>query len=244
VVLKVISERLAHALSLNATGVAALIESTLLDPFAGVDRFRDVVVEASRWGFRCVVVPVSTLASIHRLALDHGVRLCSVAGFPSGFQPLRSKVLEVEESCDFNVFEVDVVPNFIYVRSGLWDRVYEELSSIVDVAKSHGVNVKVIVEAPMLGDRELEALVDIAYRVGASFVKTSTGVYSKGGDPGTVHRLYTIASRRGLRVKAAGGIKSFLDLALAYAFGADTIGSSSATRIMEDYLRFKEVMVG
>jgi deoxyribose-phosphate aldolase len=59
-----------------------------------------------------------------------------------------------------------------------------------------------------------------------------------------VYRLYRFASRRGLRVKAAGGVRSFLDLALAYAFGADSVGSSSASRILEDYLRFKEVRVG
>ncbi len=239
-----ISERLSRALSFNVYEVASLIESTLLDPFAKADMFRNLVLEASRWRFRCIVVPVSATAFVHRHALDHDVKVCSVIGFPSGFQPLKSKILEVEESCGFDVFEVDIVPNFVFVKSRMWDKVLEELSAIHDIAKSHGVNVKVIVEAPLLDDEELDVLVDIAYRVGASFVKTSTGVYSKGGDPGTVYRLYNIASRRGLKVKAAGGIRSFLDLVLAYAFGADTIGSSNATRIMEDYLRFKSSKAG
>jgi deoxyribose-phosphate aldolase len=240
----VFAERLSHILSFDVSSVASLIESTLLDPFSGSSRFEDLVVEASRWGFRCVVVPVSVLSFIRKPALDRGVRVCSVIGFPSGFQPLRSKVLEVEEACGYDVFEVDVVPNFNFVKSGLWDGVFKELSALVDVARSHGVGVKVIVEAPLLGDGELEALVEWASKAGASFVKTSTGVYSKGGDPSTVYRLYRFASRRGLRVKAAGGVRSFLDLALAYAFGADSVGSSSASRILEDYLRFKEVRVG
>jgi len=237
-------ERLSRIIGFDAGTVASLIESTLLDPFASIRVFEDLVVEASRWGFRCVVVPVSVLGFISGFARDRGVRVCPVIGFPSGFQPLKSKVLEVEVSCGHGVFEVDVVPNFNLVKSGLWGGVLEELSTIVGVARSHGVGVKVIVEAPLLGDEELEALVDVAFKAGASFVKTSTGVYSKGGDPGTVYRLYRFASRRGLRVKAAGGIRSFVDLALAYSFGADSVGSSSASRIMEDYLRFRDIRVG
>jgi len=238
------SERLDYILNLGVSEISSLIESTLLDPLVGVDRFRDIILGAARWRFRCVVIPVSVLGFLHKLALDHDVRICSVIGFPSGFQPLKSKVYEVEESCRFNVFEVDVVPNFVFVRSGLWNRVLEELLAIVDLARSCGVGVKVIVEAPLLSDEELGNLVDVIYKVRASFVKTSTGVYSKGGDPATVYRLYKIASSRGLKVKAAGGIRSFLDLALAYTFGADVIGSSSAIAIMEDYLRFKSSKAG
>jgi len=236
--------RLSWVLGLDVGGVASLVESTLLDPFAGFDSFRGLVLEAYRWGFRCVVVPVSVLGFVSRVAFEYGVRVCGVVGFPAGFYGLRFKVLEVEEACGAGVFEVDVVPSFHHVRGGLWGEVLGELSAIVDAARSCGASVKVIVEAPNLGDGELERLVDAAWRAGASFVKTSTGVYSKGGDPLTVYRVYRLASSRGLKVKAAGGIRTFLDLALAYAFGADTIGTSSAGRVMEDYLRFRELRTG
>ncbi|MFN4045723.1 MAG: deoxyribose-phosphate aldolase, partial [Acidilobaceae archaeon] len=160
-------------------------------------------------------------------------------GFPSGFSGLRAKIVEVEEALSHGAVEVDVVANFTLARSGLVGELLGELSAIVDVARSYGALVKVIVEAPLHSDGELEVLVEASSRAGAHFVKTSTGVYSKGGDPWTVYRLYRLASPRGLKVKAAGGVRGYFDALLALAFGADRVGTSSAGQVIGSMLKFK-----
>ena len=97
--------------------------------------------------------------------------------------------------------------------------------------------MKVIVEAPLLGDDELKIIVEASGRAGADYVKTSTGVYSKGGDPYTVMRLHSLAEPLGLKVKAAGGIRTGVDALLAIAAGASRIGTSSGPRVVESYRR-------
>ncbi len=235
----VLAERFRWALSLGPRELAGLLESTLLDPVAPLDSYFKLVEEASREGFHCIVVSSSMVKIVGRKASDYGVKICAVSGFPSGLSSYKAKIVEVEESLSHGAVEVDVVPNFTIARAGLAKELYEELSAIVDTAKSYGAIVKVIVEAPLHSDGELEALVETSFKAGASFVKTSTGVYSKGGDPSTVYRVYRLASPRGLKVKASGGIRSYFDAVTAVAFGADRVGTSSAGQVISSMLKFK-----
>jgi len=134
------------------------------------------------------------------------------------------------------VEEVDVVANIQAARAGDQGGLLEELGAVVEEARGLGVKVvKVIVEAPLVDDDTLALLVDAASRAGADYVKTSTGVYSRGGDVFTVLRVSSLAAPRGLRVKAAGGIRNAVDALLALASGAERIGSSRSIDVIESY---------
>ncbi|MEM0366831.1 MAG: deoxyribose-phosphate aldolase [Acidilobaceae archaeon] len=239
-----IASRLEGAIRIDLKSLASVIESTLLDPTASLDSYYRLIDEASRFNFYCTVVPSSVVRFIRGYALDRSVRLCSVVGFPGGFTPTKSKVIEVEDSVSNGVVEVDIVPNLVLLKSRLLEDLEYELSRLIDAASSGGAISKVIVEAPLISDSELEILVELSSKCKARFVKTSTGVYSKGGDPLTVYRVYKLASPRGLLVKASGGIRTFFDALLALAAGASRIGSSSAGLIIDTFLRFKENSVG
>ncbi|MEM1872999.1 MAG: deoxyribose-phosphate aldolase [Acidilobaceae archaeon] len=235
-----IAERLEKFSRVELRELSSMIESTLLDPVARLESYFRLVDEASAYGFYCVVVPSSIVGLVSGYAAERGVRLCGVAGFPGGFAPLKSKLAEVEELASRGVAEVDIVPNFALLKSGLLSELESELSTLVDAALAGGASSKVIVEAPLLSDSELEALVDVARRCRARFVKTSTGVYSKGGDPLTVRRVYELASPRGLLVKASGGIRTFFDALLALSAGASRIGTSTAGLVVETFAKFRE----
>jgi deoxyribose-phosphate aldolase len=186
-----------------------------------------LVEEAAREGYACVVATPLHVAEVSGLARRLGVRLCAVIGFPLGSQPLEAKLAEVKLSVDAGAEELDLVP-------ALWrgpESVAEEVRAVVEAAG--GARVKVILEAPLWGDGDLERLVDAAARGGAWMVKTSTGVYTKGGDPYTVARLARAARPRGLGVKASGGIRTAVDALLAVGAGASRIGTSSAKKILE-----------
>jgi len=217
----------------SAGDLAARIDSTLLSPTAAAEDYLALVREAADYGFRAVVVPSSAVALVAREAERLGVAVAAVAGFPLGAVPLRAKLAEVEDAVAAGAAEVDLVPWL----SQPPEHVRGEVARVVEAARAGGAKVKVILEVPLIGDDRLEGLVEAVAAAGAEFAKTSTGVYSKGGDPATVYRLASAAKPRGLKVKAAGGIRTAVDALLAIAAGADVIGTSSARRVVESFAR-------
>ncbi len=213
--------------------LAARLDSTLLSPTASSEDYVALVREAAEMGFRAAVVPSAAVPLVAREAERLGVRLAAVVGFPLGAVPLEAKLVELELALESGASEVDLVPWVAASR----ERLSEEIARVVSAAKRRGAEVKVIVEAPLVGDNRLRDLVEASASAGAGFVKTSTGVYSKGGDPATVARLARLAKPLGLKVKAAGGVRTAVDALLAIGAGADVIGTSSARRVVETFDR-------
>ena len=72
-----------------------------------------------------------------------------------------------------------------------------------------------------------------AKRAGAQFVKTSTG-FSKGGATAEDVRLMKENAENGLKVKAAGGIKSLKDAEDLILNGASRLGTSRIVKIVKE----------
>lgn len=222
---------LASRLGLDRRRLASIIDATILAPTSTIGSAEGLVRDVARYGFYCALVPPYMLGKLTHLASELGVKLCSVAGFPYGYSTPESKATEVENLASLGAAEIDAVVNLSAVLSGSWDLVEEEVGALVDKARAYGARLKLIVEAPLLSDEALDRVASIAYQAGVDFLKTSTGVISKGGDPWTVSRLVRVS--RGLPVKAAGGIRTAYDALTAIAAGASRIGASSYRRIIE-----------
>ena len=208
--------------------VASMIDATILSPTATESDVERLVEEAANEGYACVVTTPLHVVSVARRAEGLGVNLCSVVGFPLGSHPLEAKLAEARAALEAGASELDLVP-------ALWrgvGYVEEEVKAVVEVAREAGARVKVIVEAQLWDDERLRGLVEAAARAGAWMVKTSTGVYTKGGDPYTVSRLYRVAEPYGLHVKASGGIRTGLDALLAVGAGASRVGTSTPGKVL------------
>ncbi len=212
--------------------LASMIDSTLLSPKATSKEAEKLVEEANELGFYSVVLTPIMVARISGLAKKLGVRMAAVVGFPLGHQPLESKIAEAKYSLELGVEEIDFVP----ALSQPIEYVGNELEEIVELASHYGARVKAILEASLWDDARLEDLVEAAARAGVFMVKTSTGVYTKGGDPYIVYRLWRMASPRRLEVKASGGIRTAMDAILAVGAGASRIGTSSGRSLIETFV--------
>ena len=110
--------------------------------------------------------------------------------------------------------------------------VYEDIKAVVDAAK--GVLVKVIIECCYLTDEEKVEACKCCVRAGADFVKTSTGFGTGGATPADV-KLMKETVGDACKVKAAGGVRNKEQFEEMIALGADRIGCSCGTKIMEEY---------
>ena len=186
--------------------IVKFIDATLLKPNASFDNVQRLINDVKKFGFHCAMMPPALVLESEVFDFS-GVKVCSVVGFPYGYHPLKVKVGEAKILIDKGVREIE---------------------------KEFDILTKVIVEAPLLCDDILERLISEIAEIGLSYVKTSTGVISKGGDFGTVLRVSNIAKRYGLKVKAAGGIKGWLRAALALYAGASRIGMSDYLSVIKE----------
>lgn len=221
----------------DPAAMASVIEHTLLKPSSSLKEVEKLVLDTRRYGFACAVLSPYHARRIASLAKSSGVDLCAVIGFPSGFHSLEAKMIEIRYVAGL-VNGVDIVANTQALMAGDISGYKEELADLVGYARDNGIeHVKIIVEAPLLDDSLLEEAVSAVSHARADYVKTSTGVYSKGGDPVTVLRTAIHAKRYSLMVKAAGGIRTAIEALIALASGAHRLGTSSGPQVIETLKR-------
>ena len=91
---------------------------------------------------------------------------------------------------------------------------------------------KVIIETCLLTDEEKVLACQAAKRVGADFVKTSTGFSTGGATVADVKLMrQTVGPEMG--VKASGGVRSYEDAVAMIEAGASRLGASSGKAIIE-----------
>ena len=95
-----------------------------------------------------------------------------------------------------------------------------------------GKVLKVIIETCLLTDEEKIKMCEIVSESGADYIKTSTG-FSTGG--ATFRDIELFAKYvKGIKIKAAGGIKSVADAEKFIDLGADRLGTSSLIKYLKE----------
>ena len=149
--------------------------------------------------------------------------MTAVAGFPLGTSETVSKAREAGLAVQAGAQEVDMVMRIGAALEGRWKIVEGDISTVREAVP--GAVLKVIIETCYL-DRVLKLrAVEAVVNAGADYVKTSTGFGPSGAVVEDVALLKEAAQGR-VKVKAAGGIRTFKDAVSMIEAGADLIGTS------------------
>jgi deoxyribose-phosphate aldolase len=210
--------------------LASRLDHTLLDPMAGPAELERHIEECLAMGAAAACIPPWLTAWAAKLLAGSRTAVCTVAGFPLGFELGEAKAREAALLVEAGATEIDVVFNRGLALSGNLEAAVEEMAAVARAVEPH--MVKVILETSALGPelsaRASGALVDS----GVQYLKTGSGFFG----PATVAEVGILkaAGAPKLKVKAAGGIKT-LDGALALiAAGADRLGSSAGWAIYQE----------
>jgi deoxyribose-phosphate aldolase len=213
--------------------VAALVDHTLLKPEATAAEAAAVAQEAAELGAYAVCVSPSMVPH----AIQAGIPVAAVAGFPSGKHMPEIKAGEATLAVAFGASEIDMVIDVGAAVAGDIDAVRSEIAAVRAAVPS--AVLKVIVESAALltlaDEQTLVAVCRAAEDAGADFVKTSTGFHPAGGaSPAAVTVMAdTVGGRLG--VKASGGIRT-VEAALAMLDAGATRLGLSGTRAVLDAL--------
>jgi deoxyribose-phosphate aldolase len=215
----------------NPEEVASIIDQTLLQPTATSDQVLKFCQEAAALGFAAVCIAPSWVQLTAKIMKTSKVRVCTVAGFPLGFEPWELKVQTVQTALAAGAHEIDYVINLGAVKGGDYKLIEAEMRAMRSAAEK-GV-IKVILETGYLSQQEIRKLCRLAVDTGLDYVKTSTGFGPAGASVDDV-KLLAECSQSIIKVKAAGGIRTLQDLEEMVLAGAHRIGTSAGREIIAE----------
>lgn len=159
------------------------------------------------------------------------LKICTVIGFPNGYNSTKSKVFETQCAIEDGADEIDMVINIGAVKDGDFDYVAEEIALIKQACGDK--ILKVIIETCLLTDDEKVKLANIVVEKGADYVKTSTGFSTYGATFYDVELLKKSVGKKA-KVKASGGITSLADANRFIELGASRLGTSKIVKIIAE----------
>jgi len=211
------------------SGLAGIIDHTILKPDASREELIKVCNEAKQYNFATVCVNSSNIPLVARELRGTSVKPIAVVGFPLGAATSHAKAYEAKEAICAGAEEIDMVINIGALKSKDYKTVFEDIKAVVEATKPH--KVKVIIETSKLNNEEKIVACALSKTGGAAFVKTSTGF---GGGGATVEDVSLMRRVVGsdMEVKASGGIRSREDAEKMVNAGADRIGASASVAIV------------
>ena len=204
------------------------IDHTLLKPVCTWDEIETLCKEALSYHTASVCIPPSYVKRA-REAFGPELPICTVIGFPLGYNPAEVEVCEARTALRDGADELDMVINLGDVKNRDFDKVYEEIRALRETAGSR--ILKVIVETCYLTRDEKIRLCEIVTKAGADYIKTSTGFGTAGA---TMEDILLFKEHIGssVKIKAAGGIRTREDLEAFIQAGCSRIGTSSAVKLL------------
>lgn len=214
---------------MNINKILSACDHTLLSQDATETEILSLCDDAIKYKTASVCIPPCYVKTA-RDYVSGKIKICTVIGFPLGYQKSKVKVLEAEEAVRDGADEIDMVINVGLLKAKRYDEVLSEIKAVRDVCE--GKILKVIIEACLLSDEEKKLMCKVVGEAGADYIKTSTG-FSHGGATYEDIRLFSENVPSGLKIKAAGGIKTLEDAELFLGLGAERLGTSRIVKIVK-----------
>lgn len=211
---------------------ASFIDHTLLRADASREEILQLCAEAQDCGFFSVCVAPCYVALAKRQLCNTSVKVCTVVGFPLGYQLSETKLAETRQVLQQGADEIDMVVSITALKKQC-PSVVAEIRVLKKVCADRVL--KVIVETALLHTDQIAAATRICVEAGADFIKTSTGFSTRGASLEDVQIMHQ-AGQGQIKIKASGGIKDLAFMKTLIAAGAHRIGSSQSVPMMREAL--------
>jgi deoxyribose-phosphate aldolase len=220
------------AASFTYTDIAKMLDHSLLQPTLTDADMEAGCRVAREYQVASVCIKPYAVRQAAQWLAGSGVAVGTTIGFPHGGHASAIKVAESEQALDDGAVELDMVVNIGKVLGKDWRYVADDIRGVVEAAHRRQALVKVIFENCYLQDEHKEQLCRLCGEVGADFVKTSTGY----GDSGALDddlRLMRRCAPLHVRVKAAGGVRTFERLLAVRVLGVARVGATATKAILD-----------
>ena len=109
--------------------ILAKVDHTLLAQSATWNEIKAICDDGIKYGCASVCIPASYVKRAAEY-VDGKIAICTVIGFPNGYDTTAAKCFEAEDAVNNGASEVDMVINIGWVKDGLYDQVLEEIRAV------------------------------------------------------------------------------------------------------------------
>ena len=207
---------------MNKKDIFSHIDYTLLKAVSTWPEIEALCRKALESGTACVCIPPAFVKRVRETYKE--IRICTVIGFPLGYNTTDVKVFEAGQAIEDGADEIDMVINIGWAKSGDFTSIKNEIKALRQACK--GKILKVIIETCYLTQTEKISLCEAVTEAGADFIKTSTGFGTAGA---TVEDILLMKAHigEGVKIKASGGIRTEKEMVQYIELGCERIGTSA-----------------
>lgn len=215
---------------MDVKDILTYCDHTLLSQTATWDDIKATLDDAIKYKTASACIPPSFVAKAKEYVGDK-LKICTVIGFPNGYNTTAVKVFETEDAVENGADEIDMVINIGELKAANYDYVKNEIVRIKHACKDK--ILKVIIETCLLTDEEKKICCRLVSEAKADFIKTSTGFSTAGATRDDII-LFKENVDKGVKIKAAGGIKTIRDAEDFINLGASRLGTSRIVKIVKE----------
>lgn len=208
--------------------ILSKVDHTLLSVTASESDIIKICKEGMRYNVASICIAPCHIR-IARDFLKNDLKICTVIGFPNGYNTCETKMFETENALSLGADEIDMVINIGSLKEKNFKKVESEIYNLKKICQNK--ILKVIVETCLLTEEEKITMCKIVTNSGADYIKTSTG-FSKAGATLDDIILFSKNIGKNVKIKAAGGIGSLEDAKKFIEAGASRLGTSKIVKIV------------
>ncbi|MDF9824901.1 deoxyribose-phosphate aldolase [Breznakia sp. PF5-3] len=197
------------------------------------DTFIEYLQKAKKLNVRCVFASLDQYDEAVAYLKDTDIIVAGAIDFPEGNLCLEDKLKAFQMYADKGFKEIDYVLNQKNVEERNYEGLLEELKAVATFCKEHQITDKAIVEMCKLDEEAKVKICELANQANPSFLKTSTGKSFGGAKLHDVELMKKYLNDN-IKIKAAGGIRSYLFAKELVDAGAQALGASAAIQIINE----------
>lgn len=204
-------------------------DHTLLTQTATWEDIKKICDDGMKYKTASVCIPPCFVKQAKEY-VGENLAICTVIGFPNGYNTTSVKVFETEDAIKSGADEIDMVINIGALKAGNDGYIVNEIKAIK--AACNGKILKVIIETCLLSEDEKLRMCKNVTAAGADYIKTSTGFSTAGATREDVALMKANVGEN-VKVKAAGGISGIKDAEDFINLGADRLGTSRVVKAVQ-----------
>ena len=209
--------------------ILAKCDHTLLTQTATWEDIKKICDDGIKYKTASVCIPPCFVKQAKEYVGDN-LAICTVIGFPNGYNTTSVKVFETEDAIKCGADEIDMVINIGALKAGNDGYIVNEIKAVKAACRDK--ILKVIIETCLLNEDEKLRMCKNVTDAGADYIKTSTGFSTAGATREDVALMKANVGEN-VKVKAAGGISGIKDAEDFINLGADRLGTSRVVKAVQ-----------